>query len=450
MRVTLFLITVIVCFIAAMPVQDTYAQDTIIKKNGDILRAKIIEVGTEEVKFKIYGQEDSPIIILNKSEIKKATVGGQTVISEDVTTESTGKEDVIVKKDGDILKVKVMDIGTDEVKFKLYNKPDGPTISIKKADIKTMKVDGQTVIDSKGGSGEDLIIKKDGSIIKAKISEIGTDEVKFKLYNNPDGPILSLKKSEINSVKVDGQSVYEYKADPRSISNAAILDKASTLKFHFFSPLSHHLAFSYEWMKKPGFNLEAGFGIYGIGVSPWDKALNISPRGAFVRFGPKFLLGSSSEVEVEGIKYSHPIKGRYFKPEITLSVLSLTYRVDTGNIFTGNGTTSPGTTSFTNKYQSLVINLIYGRQRIYGNTITLSYYFGLGYGFESKRTIGTRPTFWYGDFDWRRYSYWYMGKNFPLTITAGFAIGYILRTPDWLTGKKAIVNRPPTRHSMDK
>lgn len=445
MRAALFLTFITVCFFAAMPVRDIHAQDTIIKKDGSLLKAKIIEIGTEEVKFKIYGAEDSPVIILNKSEIKKATVGGQIVINENVTDIDPGKEDIIVKKDGDVLKVKVIDIGTEEVKFKLYNKPDGPTISVKKTDIKTMKVDGQTVIDSKGGNGEDLIIKKDGSIIKAKISEIGTEEVKFKLHNNPDGPILSLKKSEISNVKVDGQSVYEYKADPRSISNAAILDKASTLKFHFFSPLSHHLAFSYEWMKKPGFNWEAGLGIYGPGVSPWDKAQGLKPKGTFIRFGPKFLLGSSSDVEMEGVKYSHPIKGRYFKPEITLSALSITYTRDTGNYM---GT---GIVHYTNKYQSLVINLIYGRQLIYGNTITLSYYFGLGYGFESKTTTGTKPTsIWYDEFDWRRYSYWYMGRNFPLTITAGFAIGYILRTPDWLTGKKAIVNKAPTRHSMDK
>lgn len=75
----------------------------------------------------------------------------------------------------------------------------------------------------------------------------------------------------------------------------------------------------------------------------------------------------------------------------------------------------------------------------------------MGYGFETKRTIGTKPsTYWYDDFDPRRYSFWYFGENFPLTITAGFTLGYIMRTPDWLVNKKAAKSsKPPSRHSMD-
>ncbi|MBI3502109.1 MAG: hypothetical protein HY063_09960 [Bacteroidetes bacterium] len=444
----IFFLSFLIFFTASV----VHSQDTIVKKNGDLIRAKVTEIGTEEVKFKIFGEAESPVVVLKRSEIKTLRVAGQTII--DVKGEaSTISEDIIVKRSGDMLKVKVIDIGTDEVKFKLANDPDGPTISIKKSEIKTMKVEGQTVIDIKTGLGPDLITKKDGSILKAKVSEVGTDEVKFKLYNETEGPTMTLAKSEIKTVTIDGQIVYEYKEDPYSISNRAILDKTSVLKFHFFSPLSHHLAFTYEWMNKPGFNWEAGFGIYGIGTSAIDKQERRMPRGIFLRFGPKFFLGSSSDIEIEGAKYAHPLKGRYFKPEIILSALSTTYTIDTGGYYYGYGTYSgKGTTTFTNKYQSLVINLVYGRQFIFGNTITLGYYLGVGYGFESKTTIGTKPTYYwqrYDDYDPRRYCYWYLGKNFPMTITAGITIGYIFRTPEWLQNKKAkIPSRAPSRHSM--
>jgi uncharacterized cupredoxin-like copper-binding protein len=116
------------------------AQDTIVKKNGDLIVAKITEIGTDEVKFKIYGQQDGPVITMKKSDIKKATVAGQTIIN--VKGDSSAiSEDVIVKKSGETIKVKVMEIGTDEVKFKLANDPDGPTISMAKSEIKTMKVE---------------------------------------------------------------------------------------------------------------------------------------------------------------------------------------------------------------------------------------------------------------------------------------------------------------------
>lgn len=45
---------------------------------------------------------------------------------------------------------------------------------------------------------EDIIVKKDGSIIKCKVTEITEDEVKYK--KNNDGPSYSLKKNSILSV----------------------------------------------------------------------------------------------------------------------------------------------------------------------------------------------------------------------------------------------------------
>ena len=45
---------------------------------------------------------------------------------------------------------------------------------------------------------QDLIVKTDGTIIKAKISEVGEDAVKYKKADNPDGPLYTISKS-INS-----------------------------------------------------------------------------------------------------------------------------------------------------------------------------------------------------------------------------------------------------------
>lgn len=425
------------------------AQDTIIKKNGEIIRAKITEIGADDIKFKVYDQPDGPIITLKNTDIKIAKVGGQTII--DVTKENINNtEDVIIKKNGDVLKVQVIEIGTEEVKFKLASNPDGPTISLKKSEIKTMKVDGQTVIDvKKSGADEDLIVKKDGTTIKVKIVEIGGEDVKYKMYTNPDGPTLTIKKKEVQTIKIEGQVVYEYKEDPYSISNTAILDKNSTLKFNFFSPLYRHLAFTYEWMIKPGFNWETGIGIIGPGFKPENEELDRNPRGLFLRIGPKFLLGSSSDIEVEGGRYAHPLKGRYLKPELIFTAMSVTIAQDTGSSMWGIGHLS-----YTERYQALAVNLVFGRQYILGNTITAGYYIGMGYAFENKVTVGTNPNnnIWY-EWNPQRYSYIYMGKNFPLTFTMGFTIGYIFRTPEWMGGPKSPPkksNRPPSRYSMDE
>ncbi len=348
-------------------------------------------------------------------------------------------QDTIVTQKGDVIKATIIEIGIKEIKYKLNNDLQGPIISIEKSNVKTLKVGGQTVLDGKASAKEDIIVKIDDSIIKVKVLDIGVNEVKMKLYNNPDGPTITMKKSEIKSITIEGQTVYEQKADPYSTSNKLILDKNSSIKFHFFSPLNSHMAFTYEWMNKPGFNWELGAGIIGVGIKKTNTILNRNPRGAFLRFGPKFLLGSSSDIEIEGARYSHPLKGRYLKVEMILHLMNTTNFADTGRY-----PWPKGTVSYTKQYQSVVLNLIYGRQFIFGNSITVSWYAGGGYSFESTTSIGkpSNITNNWTDYDPRRYSHFFFGEGFPLTMTTGFTVGYILKTPDFFSRKPLSATRP--------
>ena len=52
-------------------------------------------------------------------------------------------------------------------------------------------------ISAAGAFAQDVIILKNGNDIQAIVSEIGTDEVKYKRFDNPDGPTYTLKKEEI-------------------------------------------------------------------------------------------------------------------------------------------------------------------------------------------------------------------------------------------------------------
>lgn len=47
----------------------TNAQDFIVKQNSDEIEAKILEIGTSEIKYKLFTYQDGPTFILNKSEI---------------------------------------------------------------------------------------------------------------------------------------------------------------------------------------------------------------------------------------------------------------------------------------------------------------------------------------------------------------------------------------------
>jgi len=413
------------------------AQDTIVTKKGDIIKVKITEIGTEDIQFKIFGQQDAAVIIMKRIEIKKAIVGGQVIINEkdDLTSEI---EDVIVKKTGDILKVKVMEIGTGEIKFKLFNNPDGPTISMLKSEIKTMKVNGQTVIDVKtNGLNEDIITKMDGTVIKAKIIEIGAGEIKYKLYSNPDGPEISVKKQDVNTVKINGELVYKHKDDPLSVSNKSILNKTSIVKFYFLSPFFHHLAVGYEWMDKPGFNWDVALGIIGPSVVTNDDR---KPRGFFLRGGPKFLLGSSSDIVTEDTKerYAHPLKGKYIKIDLILNSFSSTNSID---ISSSSPTYTTSKLYYKETCQSLAINIQYGKQHIFGNALTMEWYMGCGYSFENLTSTLPEQYKIYYNTSPVRYSHLYFGKDFPVVLTAGITIGLIL-PEKWAKNRQPYSKKP--------
>ncbi len=297
---------------------------------------------------------------------------------------------------------------------------------------------------------QDVLVKKDGEQVKVKVIEIGSEEIRYKYFDAQDGPVVVINKREVKLIKLQTSSGLEKTivigdpaADPMNISNNAILDKTSSLKFNFFSPLNHELAFSYEWMIKPGFNWETGLGIVGPGISELDP---YNGRGIYLRTGPKFLLGSSSDIEIQGARYMHPLKGRYFKVEAVLYSLASDYDADILYNY-------PSFTHANNSYLGAALELIYGRQFIFGNSITVGYYIGLGYAFESETTnfTGGPPISSFTDEDYKRYAFAYGGKDFPIAATAGFNIGYIFRTPYWLTNlcKPKVSTKQPSRHSLN-
>ena len=62
---------------------------------------------------------------------------------------------------------------------------------------------------------QDIIVKKDGSIIKSKVIELNSTEIKYKKISNIDGPTYVLEKSEILSINYENGEVETF-----SVSNS--------------------------------------------------------------------------------------------------------------------------------------------------------------------------------------------------------------------------------------
>ncbi len=50
-------------------------------------------------------------------------------------------------------------------------------------------------------AAQDVVIKKDGAEIEAKVLEILPEEIKFKYHNNPDGPVITVLKEDVFMIK---------------------------------------------------------------------------------------------------------------------------------------------------------------------------------------------------------------------------------------------------------
>lgn len=66
---------------------------------------------------------------------------------------------------------------------------------------------------------QDLIVKKDGSVIQAKVSEIGITEIKYKKWSNQDGPSYVVSKNEILAINYQNGEKETFE-DSSPISNA--------------------------------------------------------------------------------------------------------------------------------------------------------------------------------------------------------------------------------------
>lgn len=57
---------------------------------------------------------------------------------------------------------------------------------------------------------QDMLVKSDGTIVKAKIIEIGEDVIKYKKADNPDGPVYSISTENLTSINYENGTVEKF------------------------------------------------------------------------------------------------------------------------------------------------------------------------------------------------------------------------------------------------
>lgn len=82
-------------FLLSFLVTGAIAQDVLVKKNGDIVEGKVVEVGIDRVLYKISKEENSANFVVRKNELSRIEFGNGQTIWIDKRTERVRKEKVV-------------------------------------------------------------------------------------------------------------------------------------------------------------------------------------------------------------------------------------------------------------------------------------------------------------------------------------------------------------------
>ena len=222
---------------------------------------------------------------------------------------------------------------------------------------------------------QDIIHKKNGKVIEAKVVELGTSEIKYKMFSDPDGPIYVDEKENIDKIIFQNGRTEQYGTSRIDASEMFAGQKKAAIKVGFLGPLTGQTTIVYERNIKPGRSWEAKGVLVGLG-----RKTDYEATGFIGSYAYKFY--KKPTFYTSDMKRSHLLQGGYIKPELFVGYTSF------DDDFDYNSNTSTRSESFTT---GLLLNL--GKEWIFDDAFVLDLSFGFGYGAgESYSAIWVEPT----------------------------------------------------------
>lgn len=263
-------------------------------------------------------------------------------------------------------------------------------------------------------NAQDKIYMTNGKIIECKVTEVGTEEIKYTVSTEANAAVFAVKKIDVLRIEFANGQVEKFKEELED-SDLYIDNKKNAWKFDFMAPVYGSSIFGYERSIRPGFSLEANFGIIGLGYDMYS----IQPRGALLKFGPRFM--QRPDFRSRSVRYYHILKGGYIQPQVILGAYESSVNYYDGGVY------NPISGRETTTYINLMISS--GRQFVFNNSFLVDIYGGIGYTFTST-TTKHRPSIGYIS-EHHNYTPMFgstnLGLNLPLAVTTGIKIGFLTR-----------------------
>jgi len=268
---------------------------------------------------------------------------------------------------------------------------------------------------------QDTIFKRNGNQLKGKVVEVGTNEIKYKLPDNPDGPLYSVDKNTVNRIVYENGRVENYVNDIKDPENYSGQLKRA-LKFDFLAPLIGYSQFSYEQSTGVGKSYEVSLGIIGLGKSTqlgyYDNSFRSVKRkqaGLFAAAGykfnkwPDFLFGRTRFTHIMQGAYAKPVfyLGHYSENQVIYKTATNSYVVDKQKVTFG------------------ALQIEFGKQWVFGEKFLMDLYWGLGYGADNKNKDNENT---YGDDNSAfNYANARLGKSPGFSTTFGLKAGLLIK-----------------------
>jgi hypothetical protein len=268
-------------------------------------------------------------------------------------------------------------------------------------------------------SAQDKIYRKNGTILKVKVIEIGISEIKYKLFGKDDSPIYVLEKDRIKKIEYENGTTDKMTVDLKDPEQYADQLKKS-VKIDFMGPLMGYSQFTFEKSTGVGKGYELTLGIIGAGknqtINYYMNNIQEEKRNQFgVSLAAGYKFSKLPDFLFSRTRFTHLLQGGYARPIVYL-----------GN-YSENRIAYKGNNQYVMERQNITFGALQvelGKQWIFGEKFALDVYWGFGWGFDNKKNNG-----YFVDDDLTAYNYINarLGRSPGLSTTFGIKTGLLIK-----------------------
>lgn len=225
---------------------------------------------------------------------------------------------------------------------------------------------------------DQMFLRGKEEALKVKVIEIGTTEIKYKTWPVVESmPIMVENKDRIRKIIFENGTIMRFAEDEFSNAVNYATQRKIAVKIDPFIIPRGVISIAGEYSLKPGMSTEVGLGYIGIGnyenseLWEFDEA-----NGFFLRAGVKFI--NQPSYYIKGMRYAHILKGGYIRPELVFTSYSTSSSYTYYNYINTPPYSIPVNYNAEFKFTGGGFFLNFGKQWVFNDVFLVDFFVGPG------------------------------------------------------------------------